>query len=217
MTKKQFQIFIPNKWSWLELNMRLLILFLIFCGICIISDMCLPNTTLTDVLQFLFLLVFVSLLIFVVFGARFREPLHGKIQGVLELKVDEICVNSKSIPISTIKKISFDFIDYWDMQLSVWGRLLNARKSQGVNNNCEIETYHGEMIRLRFRRMYSLEQNNCKYEFFEYYLSGKLAFIELTRMMDCSNYDAIKSLKREIEEYKNRKISADIVNQQMFQ
>lgn len=211
MSEKQFQIYIPNKWKWLGIDLSFLILFLLIGGICIISEKYLPDATLTDVFYFMFLLLLISITIVMLFGAKIREPLHGKIEGVLELKVDEIRINDRSIPISNIKKISFVFVDYWDMQWAVWGRQLTARKSQGNNNKCEIETYNGEMIRLQFRRMSSKEQYIFKNEFFEYYLSDKLAFIELTRMLDCNSYNAIQSLKKEIEEFKNNKISAHII------
>lgn len=208
MSDKQFKIYKPNKMTWLKIDLCLLILFILFVGILIIFEKYLPDAALTNVFYFLPFLVLVSSTIILIFGANIREPLHGIIEGTLELKVDEIRINDRSISISDIKKISFVFVDYWNMQWSIWGREFDARKSQGVNNRCEIETYNGEFIRLRFRRMHSFEQNIYKYVFFEYYLSNKLTFIDLKSMLDCQSYNAIQSLKKEIEEYRKSKILA---------
>ena len=112
--------------------------------------------------------------------------LEGKLNGELEFKNDEIIINQRKVSITEIKHIKLDAKDYkgnWGV-FSFEGNFGDAYRSNGTDNNLELELNNGEILKVKFQQLHKYQILNDKEILKNYCNQGILNYASLKDLLE---------------------------------
>ena len=126
------------------------------------------------------------------------RPLNGVLNDTMTLEIEKISINETEFELSKIKKI--EFLSCWDYKglssMSAYRNSdLNNPLSNGVRNTIKITMENNVIHIFYFQQLYKREICNAKTELINYYLSGKLHFLNLIDTLGISDYEEIQNFK----------------------
>lgn len=120
------------------------------------------------------------------------EPLKGTISGKIVFEIDKLTVAGVVYQLEAIEKISIQFSDYKGFRRTSRG--FNGKLSNGVDNEVVVYTNGTKQI-FYFQVEDKLGAEPIRDEFINYYLSGKLHFLNLIELLNITDYDEIQEFK----------------------
>lgn len=125
------------------------------------------------------------------------ETLKGFIHGEIRLKSLEIIFEEKRIPITDIRKLTFNFFDREGQQThtSIF-KSINGQLSNGVKNSITIYFIDGSERRIFIQRKKSDDVAIIRPLLVEYCKRGIITFHDLASIT-CSSYKEVQELKAE--------------------
>jgi hypothetical protein len=126
-----------------------------------------------------------------------HKPLNGHLKDEIILELEKITINNTEFHLSNIKKIEFSCFDYKDLSFRSLGYNsdLNNPLSNGVDNTIKIVMNDLSIYTYNFQQLYEFEIRNATSELVNYYISGKLHFLNLIDTLGYTDYEEIQKFK----------------------
>jgi len=126
----------------------------------------------------------------------FQKREKGYLEGNLIFLDNNIKINDRVLNIDAVEMIHFPLFDDYA------GKIINAEKvSEGVDNNVMLTLKSGEKIISNFQLTARYQIRDIREQLIQYYLAGKLDFLNLTAILGIEDYNAIQNFKQTLASY----------------
>ena len=145
-----------------------------------------------------FILTFFIGIVLSVRGFAKPDPLRGVLNGFITFEKEKITFDQQIFRLEDFKKIEITNNDYYGRLKSYSKGNFNSTISNGVDNKIEITFYNGEKKMFYFELYNSEDLQKVKEELINYYLNGKMHFLNLIDVLGITKYEEIQNFKEEI-------------------
>ena len=145
-----------------------------------------------------FILTFFVGFVLKIRGFSIPDPLRGSLNGFIIFEKEKIVFNQQTFHLEELKKIEITKNDYYGRIKSNSKGNFNSIRSNGVDNKINITFFNGEKKEFYFELYNSNDLQKVKDELINYYLNGKLHFLNLIDVLDITEYEEIQVFKKEI-------------------
>jgi len=146
----------------------------------------------------IFVLTFFIGIVLSIRGFGKPDPLRGRLNGFITFEKEKIIFDQQIFRLEEFKKIEITNNDYYGRIKSSSKGNFNSTRSNGVDNKIEITFCNGEKKIFYFELYNSNDLEKVKEELINYYLNGKLHFLNLIDVLGITKYEEIQDFKKEI-------------------
>lgn len=203
MTEVEFKIFKESKAFRLSVNK--VVYSLLFFSICIayLGDKFLENNFVRVIGVSGGISASIFIIIFKIIQPFSRKALNGTLTDILRFTESEILIDQQKYLLDEISKIEFNVGDYYNRWEYQSKGNLNAARTHGTDNTCQITLKSGERILVNFQLLFEHEFQRMKELLIYYHSENKIHFLKLIEYLEIDKYEDIQAFKKTLQSKSN--------------
>ncbi len=126
------------------------------------------------------------------------RPLKGKLEGYINFNKDAIEIDTEIYNLSDIRKIELKTGDYLGLEIGYrsFSDYFEDTFSQGVDNLLILHLNNNTTVKTRFQQLEACELRQIEDIILEYYLKGKISYLQTVEILCLSSSDEWSKLKQ---------------------